>query len=214
MKKLMIALSAAAMAFGLRAAGGFIGGSNFESDTAGTIQAGSIAADGGSWSTTDEGATLTVATEGVASGVSRPAKWEKDDNYQYLNDKTAFGKPLDFALATAQEIGEGVYFDSLVKFTACDETPTFSDANAKLAVWLQENADGTATNLYVRAGKFVGGVAQAENYVCTTCPGEGWHRLTIKSIATIYAGLTGASAAPGFVVYVDGEALETAVSTD
>lgn len=109
-----------------------------------------------------------------------------------------------------QDIGSGIYFDTMVQFTATDIAPTPSQDD-KLIVWLYGSADedsafGIGTNLVVTAG-YVTGVAQTStpsNYIVSATgidvQPNTWHRLTIKSIADIGNN----DGVAGFVVFIDG----------
>ena len=109
-----------------------------------------------------------------------------------------------------QDIGSGIYFDTMVQFTATDIAPTPSQDD-KLIVWLYGSADedsafGIRTNLVVTAG-YVTGAAQTStpsNYIVSATgidvQPNTWHRLTIKSIADIGDN----DGVAGFVVFIDG----------
>lgn len=114
-----------------------------------------------------------------------------------------------------QDIGSGIYFDTMVQFTATDIAPTPSQDD-KLIVWLYGSADedsafGIGTNLVVTAGYLSdsSNTAVPSNYVVTTASAiepNTWHRLTIKSIKSI---TTDGSKVAGFVVFIDGVAVAT-----
>ena len=109
---------------------------------------------------------------------------------------------------------EGVYFDSLVRFTGTDAPLEFYAEDSKLEVWLyksdlEDGVYGVGTNLVVRAGFF----DSRDNHVVpmnylADAQGisEGWHRLTIKMIPELGDGRTdyGFVGVVGFVVFVDG----------
>lgn len=127
-------------------------------------------------------------------------------NYSPTED----GKPF-----APQDIGSGIYFDTMVQFTATDIAPTPSQDD-KLIVWLYGSADedsafGIGTNLVVTAGYLSdsSNTAVPSNYVVTTASAiepNTWHRLTIKSIKSI---TTDGSKVAGFVVFIDGVAVAT-----
>ena len=114
-----------------------------------------------------------------------------------------------------QDIGSGIYFDTMVQFTATDIAPTPSQDD-KLIVWLYGSADedsafSIGTNLMVTAGYLSdsSNTAVPSNYVVTTASAiepNTWHRLTIKSIKSI---TTDGSKVAGFVVFIDGVAVAT-----
>jgi len=206
MKKLMIALSAAALAFGLRAdvEVTVLNGTSFEGSQEGAVTAQNPIVDdaGVTWDTTDEAATLNITAYGDDKyGYSKPDNARLENKFdaqdKYLNLKTAFGKPLTrtIDIPMASDTDAGVYFDSLVKFTACDEAPDAgSYTNAKIIVWALEDDAGNAT-LNVSA---VGG-----NFNVGTIDCSAWHRLTIKSFSRVN---TSGRAVGGFAIFVDGVA--------
>lgn len=214
MKKLLIAVTAVASAFGLYAAdAGFVSGTSFDDDSMvgiNTIDALNTK-DGNAWSTTDGEASLEV--KAYAQGekldeLDRPAYWSGSvTEKNYLGVKTKLDKALTRTLATSMDLSTGdAYVDTLVKFTACDEEiTTLADGSAKLAVWVKEDETSGKTNLMVTAGYIAGqdGSVSQKNYDCGTFTGlDAWHRLTIKSIGDITSG----NYLVGFVVFVDGVA--------
>lgn len=117
-----------------------------------------------------------------------------------------------------QDIGSGIYFDTMVQFTATDIAPTPSQDD-KLIVWLYGSDDaealfGATTSLVVTAGYLqAGDIPVASNYVVSvsgvTVEPNSWHRLTIKAIEKVADTVT---APCGFVVFIDGkEATNTEV---
>ena len=221
MKKLLTMLSAATVALGLYAydntgtsfEGGTIGAA-FDIGTLDDIQTNGVDVTG-LWATNGT-PTLTVEAAGVDSvSELRPSQFEGKANSKCLRIQSTFGNPVDRNIKDkniqpyTQEIGDGFYFDSLVKFTAFDGDVPGSVTNemdaAKIAVWLQTNEDETQTNLYVRAGQFVNSVATPHTYGCGEIVNpDGWHRLTIKAIANISDNET---PVPAFMVFVDGTAV-------
>lgn len=112
------------------------------------------------------------------------------------------GEPVD--------IGSGIYFDTMVQFTATDTAPTPS-ADDKLIVWLYGSDDaealfGATTGLVVTAGHVTGSAQTStpSNYIVSATgidvQPNTWHRLTIKSIADIGDN----DGVAGFVVFIDG----------
>jgi uncharacterized repeat protein (TIGR02543 family) len=148
-----------------------------------------------------------------------------------LSIKTTFGKPLSFAVNGDGTDGNmGIYFDSLVKFTVCEEAPDTDYDGAKIAMWLQEEYDEDdnikGTNLMVKAGflSIEGTEVKASEVVYkagnTQIKNDGafadkWHRVTIKTIADITEDGDDVSV-PGFVIYIDGNLTEaiTIAATD
>ena len=113
-----------------------------------------------------------------------------------------------------QDIGSGIYFDTMVQFTATDIAPTPSQDD-KLIVWLYGSADedsafGIGTNLVVTAGYLGTGNVDVtlKHYLNTNesivVEPNSWHRLTIKAISDIGAST---SQVAGFVVFIDGVAV-------
>ena len=224
MKKLMTLLSAAAVAFGLQAADT---GTSFEGMSAGDLDITDFTGElltpetptPGQyyWETNgSDKVSLTVVNEVSVplSDPNRPPQF-KTSQTNYLKVATTFGNPVSRKIKTSGgetiDSDTGFYFDSLVKFTAFDEDPmttavTNDFEGAKIAVWVQEVTENdvvTSTNLYVRAG-YLGGDPQT--YDCGALQSRwfanGWNRLTIKAIRSIYKS---GSDVPGFVVFIDGE---------
>ena len=207
MKRLMITLSAAALAFGLYAedTGAVIAGEDFNGLT--ELPATVTSAGESAISTTP----FTFSKE---TSAGTPDQFRLADPLENMAIKTKLDAPAYYSLSAAQSMS-GVYFDSLVKFTACDEdavVPTGS--NAKIMVWVKEDETAGTTNLMVTAGYFndaVGGI-EAKNYVCGApskygITGDGdWCRLTIKAVNDITAG----GNIPGFVIFVNATALQIA----
>ena len=146
--------------------------------------------------------------------IARPKYWAN----QTGDDLKALAIDTDVALsrhvatkdAGAQDIGNGLYFDSMVQFTATDTVPTVTETTDevtgdKLIVWLREvvaakNETPATYALYVTAGVPYQGTVQTKHYELTNVAGiapDSWHRLTIAISKT--------GATPTFKVYVDGE---------
>lgn len=153
-----------------------------------------------------EGAAV-AADVAAATGV---ATADLGSNYLKLD-----GAPLISRYAqaggTAVDIGDGLYIDTLVQFTAADpETPPTPDVGGgdKLCIWLADNEeDSTQCTLMVTAG-FVdsddGYTIVATNYETTTkLANNSWHRLQVKVLAGIDSEDTD-MLGDGFVVIIDG----------
>lgn len=167
----------------------------------------------------DENAELLVTNYVVTPYQPRPEQFTGDNN-NYLkidttgrlyrsigvNDQTTtFGNTVD--------IGDGIYLDTLVQFTAADDQFK-ADAitgGDKIAIEYVENEEEGYTNFVVRAAYVdaANSTIVATNYFLTF-PGQpanevqfdksAWHRLTVRAISNV-----GNTYAPvGFVVYVDG----------
>jgi len=212
MKKLMIALASAASAFGLYADVTVPNGTSFESAPASGTVAEKLAS-------VDAVATWTVpaaadALSFKAYGTEEIPYTPRPDQFNtgtipqdsYLGIQSAFTDPAVRTIDGGVAFGaEGLYVDSLVKFTAVDgdDTIEVTDGNAKIAIWTQEELDkdgepSGVVNLKATAGKYVGGVLQSDKAVynlgALKDPSD-WHRLTIKAI--------NGGNAYGFVVYID-----------
>ncbi len=201
MKKLMIMLSAASLAIGLRAAGPYPSGSAFNGETLDE-------AEQALWSST-EGLSIDKEVTAVGYLKDRPELFNETTKGNSLKISTSLSAPVYRAIvadATPQDIGTGVYVDTLVKFTAFDpeDVATIDGTEAKLAVWVKEIEGETPSyQLMVTAGRVDGETVTVQNYVCATQSAintDDWYRLTIKSIKNINGdGLM------GFVVFVDGD---------
>lgn len=236
MKKLMTTLSAIAVAFGLQVVGAADTGTSFEGlpgDSAGIAYdiyaVGGNEYGGGEIGGLDEGqtywvtnATAEIPDLKVIAGESiqhpyRPLQFDDADQEKYLHIETKLGNPVTRNVSTNGEgtaIGDGFYFDSLVKFTAFDTDPAISLGNdGKLAIWLKEEYVGESlepskTNLMITAGYLDADLGEvvATNYTCIVGSdanylGDGnWHRVTVKAINNIYDSNP---TVPGFVVFID-----------
>ena len=109
------------------------------------------------------------------------------------------------------DIGSGIYFDTMVQFTATDTAPALADGD-KLVVWLygSDEADGlfgATTGLVVTAGYLADDQNNTETrnyFVGGNVEPNSWHRLTIKSLANISSTNPDDTAPAGFVVFIDG----------
>ena len=172
----------------------------------------------------DENAELLVTNYVVTPYQPRPEQFTGDNN-NYLkidttgrlyrsigvNDQTTtFGNTVD--------IGDGIYLDTLVQFTAADDQfkADAITAGDKIAIsYVEHESEGendpSYTNFVVRAAYVdaANSTIVATNYFLTF-PGQpanevqfdksAWHRLTVRAISNV-----GNAYAPvGFVVYVDG----------
>ena len=218
MKKLITMIGAAAAAFGLYADGFTYTGSNFEQAgwSAGDSVIG-VADDGTEgasfWEQTqgDTESTAKIAAEGTGKG-DLIGEWKDGGSTKVVDIKTKLDKPVFRNVLTTGAgvaMSDCVFFDSLVKFTACDEPVDVSSfAGAKLAVWIHEDEENQKTNLFVTAGYFTdaGNTTVVTNYDCGAIKSKGivpgeWCRLTIKTIADI----TNGDGAPGFAIFVNGD---------
>ena len=206
MKKLLVTAIGAAVAFGA-----FADSMRFESAEDGVKTISTLPGGDSYWSELAGSTnTYTVGAAGTIAPAPLPIASEGSQPNKALEIKTTFGKPLSLNAVsggTATNINNGLYFDSLVKFTVCEDTPDQEYSGAKIIMWLQEQYDGdnvTGTNLMVRAGylSMANNVVSATptNYACalpSTFNPDGWNRVTIKAIADI----TGGRQVPGFAIY-------------
>ena len=230
MKKLITTMSAVAVALSLSAAGTLPTGTSFEGLTADTAydpttNTGELSAQGSGvsyWSyTTATDAVKVVASTAPGNPADRPTAYVSASQDNCLSIKTTLGNPISRyvnADKSAQSIGNGIYFDSFVKFTAFDGDAPALSSDGKLAIWLKEEipdnaTDATATNLWITAGFLDGNNVVTTNYECSVASGVdlndgGWHRVTVKALETIYKN----ASTPGFVVFVDQAAVTSAAS--
>ena len=166
------------------------------------------------WSGGDDAQFEFIDVDEVAKTVARPKYWAN----QTGDDLKALAIDTDVALARhvatkdagPQEIGNGLYFDSMVQFTATDTAPTPTPTSGdvigdKLIVWLREvvaaeNETPATYALYVTAGVPYQETVLTKHYELTNVADitlDSWHRLTIAISKT--------GATPTFKVYVDGE---------
>lgn len=227
MKKLLIAMmSVASLAF-ISKAETFTGttGTSFESleigaelsvgrDDAGTTAGKKL------WSSTAEsvGVVTNANLESYTATCGKPAiAGETDAKALMVEAESRLVRSIDVVENTGAsisfDIGSGIYFDTMVQFTATETAPT-PTAGDKLVVWLYGSGDendafGIGTNLVVTAGYLTDAVSVVPtNYVVTTASAvepNSWHRLTIKSIADV-----GNDDFAGFVVFIDGVAVTSA----
>lgn len=216
MKKLLVTAIGAAAALG--ASAGLISTQRFENVSgelplAATISSLNALAGGTFWSGDELTNTYTYvscAGEAIDPQVDEPPLGTPT---KALEVKTTFGSPLTVnAIAGGSSTNipaSGIYFDSLVKFTVCEEEPEQTYDGAKIIMWLQEDyeADGDTikgTNIMVRASYVnADGTCTPTNFVCYTFDGDidAWHRVTIKT----WADITNGSGIPGFAIFIDNE---------
>ena len=217
MKKLMTMLAAVGMACSLFADAVVPNGTSFEGDSVtGEKTASDLTALDGmaTWAYPDADTTATVTAYDGGEYDLRPAQFEDASQNNYLSFKTSLTNFITRTISGGVSAGpEGLYVDTLVRFTACDDDidlAPLTTEGAKLAVWVKGvDADGDdpgSTNLMITAGYYNGPEnVVVTNYVCNYSAAgllDGkMHRLTIKSIADITSSGYGIV---GFVVFVDG----------
>lgn len=158
-------------------------------------------------------AELFISNHTDTISVSRPDYGGRDDdNYNYLAIENSVTRGLntveggEFAGVAIPD--NGIYLDTLVKFTAADEV-FGNDALAsgdKIAIEYVaqqgEDAANPITNFVIRAGKKVSGSLVSDNYLAAVPAGfdvTAWHRLTVRVIDDVGDGQV------GFVIYLDGD---------
>ncbi len=225
MKKLLVAITAVS-SLALVAKADAISGTSFEGYAAGAVFSPTADDNGGSegakfWTCDDGAPTLTVTAydgdDAYAGECGRPDAWKDETNAKFLSVDTSarltrgiYDNDADTRAYTLDD--GGLFFDSLVQFTATESEPTV-DEEDKLVVWLKgtEGAEGAPgeTNLVVTAGFYDGelGAMTQKSYVIPDLKVEQnkWYRLTIKTINNIVTYSTKRVA--GFVVYIDGAAV-------
>ena len=216
MKKLLVTAIGAAAALG--ASAGLISTQRFENVTGELPQAATISslnelAGGNFWSGDELTNTYTYIS---CAGEAFPQDKPLGPATKALEVKTTFGSPLTVkAIAgdnTSTNIpASGIYFDSLVKFTVCEEAPEQTYDGAKIIMWLEEEyaSDGDTilgTNIMVRASYVnANGTCTPTNFVCKrfSLNIDDWHRVTIKTLPNIVNG----NDIPGFVIFLNGSAI-------
>lgn len=202
MKKLIISIVAtASLALVAKADGALPNATSFETypdNVAFDVGLNDNGGEGGYifWSGGDEGSEFLIkalAGEGGlgAKSVTRPKYWDGEDDANALSIDTdvALSRHVN-AGRTAQDIGTGLYFDSMVQFTATDTAPTVeANTSDKLVVWLKEiEGSGEQPSTYklcVTAGVWdsLGHITVTEfentNSEIAVSPDE-WYRLSIS----------------------------------
>lgn len=163
--------------------------------------------------TTDNGTLVT--NEVAGAGVSRPDYFDGDENEKALSLDTSsplfrhMGSLDGTMPASGTAIGDGIYLDTLVKFTAADDVfgeDALEENVDKIAISYVEQSDEVAdpiTNFVIRAGGLVNEEFGKVNYIAHLADGstfdkDQWHRLTVRAIANVGDGQA------GFIVYLDG----------
>ena len=227
MKKLMIALAAATTAmfsFGDFTSTGFENSPYVAGELLSTTNddAGKVAGESGFAATwvalpADVEEEHTIKAYDAEGAEPTPTKFASEVGSQYLYVETATSNLLERYVqpgGAAASIGDGIYLDTLVKFTPADQPFVESDvANGdKIAISYvgqdpSEVGDGETpiSNIVVRAGYVSGSSIVSTNYVMNLPDNadfdvNAWHRLTVRSIANV-----GSTVAPvGFAIYIDG----------
>ena len=218
MKKLMVMLSAAAMAFGLFAADdpapSNYYSNSFEADDGGSSSGTEFDWAAAGWSYADGAANPALAAQSgtLPYGESTAPDRRRNEffaggakNEKYLQLET--GKNT-----LSHGIGDGqVFVDQLVKFTGFEEEQTFDpeDENCpKIAVWMsgyEDDAEAVPavvgeTNLYVAVGTDSGITNVKLDYDVEP---DTWYRLTIKSLGNVNTA-AGRGTQLGFQIFING----------
>ena len=200
MKKLMFALACAASA-AVMGADTLNNKATFEAFDAGTTAA--ALADKTDANETTGTKFWQFGTTGSANDASVVANEtpHADGGSKYLQLETN-GDELQRKV-NAESVGNGLYIDTLVQFTATPKAPTI-DAGAKLAIWLE----GEDTYTLKVAGAQIG-LAEDGNFKCTkatytvagTFAPDTWYRLTVKAVPSVIVEDLGYL--PGFTITID-----------
>ena len=170
------------------------------------------------WSGGNEGQFEFIEVAAEAKTL-RPKYWADQTN---VPDTKALSIDTDVALsrhvatkdAEAQNIGNGLYFDSMVQFTATDTAPTPTDGD-KLIVWLKEipseEEGGQPTyKLCVTAAELDDDfLPKADPMICETSETiepNSWHRLSIAANVETAQGRPNLTV---FKVYLDSNEIVT-----
>ena len=130
----------------------------------------------------------------------------------YLAIETSAGPLFRNNESDKQSIAtEDLYIDTLVKFTVTDaETTPEADADAKLALWLQDA--GTTTNLMLRCGdhnadtRVLGKKTVTLNAGTIELNDTTWYRLTVRALKSAATDDTGVAIA-AFKIFLNGNEL-------
>ena len=233
MKKLMTMFASAATlcafgvvnAEGLTSTGfetaGYVAGQNLSTTNDDYGNASGAPGFAGTWVPLDnleDGVAVVTAygSEGAAAkgDVTPVAGADVGDNYLKLDSAPLISRYAQEG-GTALDIGDGLYIDTLVQFTAADpETAPETAEGDKLCIWLAENTeDPTQCTLMIGAGYVADdfGYIVPTNYATTTSlANNSWHRLQVKVLSAIDSDEGDGLLTAGFVVFIDGTAVATA----
>jgi len=223
MKKLMITLAAATTAmfsFGAFTSTGFENSPYVAGELLSTTNddAGRTSIDGDFAATwvalpPDEDVQHTIKAFGTEGAEATPANYADvvGNNYLWVETTSSLLQRYVQPGAAAASIGDGIYLDTLVKFSPADKLFEASDITTgdKIAItYVGEDAaevENPISNIVVYAGYVEGSSIVPTNYVMNLPDNadfdvNAWHRLTVRSIANV-----GSSVAPvGFAIYIDG----------
>ena len=163
----------------------------------------------------DDGVAVVTAygSEGAAAkGDVTPVAGGDDigDNYLKLDSAPLISRYAQTGGEAYEIPSEGIYIDTLVKFTPSEDTEPETTAGDKLCIWVNVDEETGATNLMVRAGYIEDdtGTTVPTNYVVTGAFQnlDGWHRLTVIAYTSIDEDEWLAS---GFAIKIDGNLVGT-----
>jgi len=171
--------------------------------------------------------TYDYAAKGTApASLFDEEKRASGGNVKFLSLDTS--EPLDRCIVSREEVNmpasnvllkvkngyDGIYADTLVKFTPSLEAPVIDDSD-RIIVWMRgtESEGGDKPRLVVTAGRYAGGFKDVETaeYVLTNdVPAGVWCRLTIRALSDVTGVQRGADKtlyanASGFTIYLDGK---------
>ena len=157
-------------------------------------------------------------TEGVVEGTEIKAyetTGANGDQYLALDGVQNLAKDIN------TEIGEGLYIDTMVKFTASEDAPTPGEGD-KLVVWLREtpgeNDNPSTYTLMVTAGFFdtddMSDISEVKSYPtdAVVVPDQ-WYNLKVKAIEDVDTEGYSDEGIAGFVVLIDGTVVKTTEPT-
>ena len=165
----------------------------------------------------DQQWTNNTDTEGPVEGATVTAYDPAYDNNNYL----ALEGVQNLAKNINTAIGEGLYIDTMVKFSPAEEAPT-PDEGDKLVVWLKEtpgeNDNPSTYTLMVTAGFFdsddMGDISEVKSYPtdAVVVP-DRWYNLKVKAIENVDTEGYSAEGIAGFVVLIGGTVVKTTEPT-
>lgn len=203
MKKLMFAMAIAAT----------VGFAQADTEIGTTTTFDSLTAETAFDTDTDQQWTNNADTEGPVDATVKAYESVGDHgaNYLQLDGVQNLAKKIGTA-GTA--IGDGLYIDTMVKFTASEDAPTPGDED-KLVVWLKEtpgeNDNPSTYTLMVTAGYIDTDHEElsTKSYETTaSVQPDTWYNLKVKAIGNVDAQ-EATDGTPGFVVFIDGTAVVT-----
>ena len=156
-------------------------------------------------------------TEGLVDGTKITAHDKNAEDYDAANgDKfLALEDVKNLAKNINTAIGDGLYIDTMVKFSAMSDGAPEPGNEDKLVVWLKEiEGEPTTYKLMVTAGSIDidnGEIVKQDYETDATVLPDKWYNLKVKAIANVDAqgNLISGLGVSGFVVFIDGVAAKT-----